>query len=73
MLYEQGCVLLDSAREASDGNKKIRAIVFGMGSHGTKMVKALTWFGQMDGYKLEINAFDRDPLSKSSLSPLLRN
>ncbi len=64
LLYEQGCVLFDSAREASDGNKKISAIVVGMGSHGTEMVKALTWFGQMDGYKLEINAFDRDPLSE---------
>lgn len=64
VLYEQGCVLFDSAREASDGNKKISAIVVGMGSHGTEMVKALTWFGQMDGYKLEINAFDRDPLSE---------
>ena len=64
VLYEQGCVLFDSAREVSDGNKKISAIVVGMGSHGTEMVKALTWFGQMDGYKLEINAFDRDPLSE---------
>lgn len=64
VLYEQGCVLFDSAREASDGNKKISAIVVGMGSHGTEMVKALTWFGQMDGYKLEINAFDQDPLSE---------
>lgn len=64
VLYEQGCVLFESARETSNGNKKISAIVVGMGSHGTEMVKALTWFGQMDGYKLEINAFDRDPLSE---------
>ena len=64
VLYEQGCVLFDSAREMPNGNKKISAIVVGMGSHGTEMVKTLTWFGQMDGYKLEINAFDRDPLSE---------
>jgi len=70
VLYEQGCVLFDSAREASDGNKKISAIVVGMGSHGTEMVKALTWFGQMDGYKLEINAFDRDPLSEEQFVAL---
>ena len=70
VLYEQGCVLFDSAREMPNGNKKISAIVVGMGSHGTEMVKALTWFGQMDGYKLEINAFDRDPLSKEQFIAL---
>lgn len=64
VLYEQGCVLFESSRETSNGNKKISAIVVGMGSHGTEMVKALTWFGQMDGYKLEINAFDQDPLAE---------
>lgn len=64
VLYERGGVIFDSARPTSDSNKKISAVVVGMGSHGTEMVKALTWFGQMDGYKLEINAFDRDPLSE---------
>jgi len=64
VLYEGGQVLFNSARELPDGNKKISAIVVGMGCHGTEMVKALTWFGQMDGYKLEINAFDRDPLAE---------
>ena len=64
VLYEQGGVLFDSAKEMPNGDKKISAIVVGMGSHGTEMVKALTWFGQMDGYKLEINAFDQDPLSE---------
>lgn len=64
VLYEQGRVLFDSAIEMPNGNKKISVIVVGMGSYGKEMVKALTWFGQMDGYKLEINAFDRDPLSE---------
>ena len=64
VLYERGCVLFDSAGEMSNGNKKISAIVVGMGSYGAEMVKALAWFGQMDGYRLEINAFDRDPLSE---------
>ena len=64
LLYEQGNILFDSAKETRDGRRKISAIVVGMGNHGTEMVKALSWFGQMDGYKLEINAFDKDSLAK---------
>ncbi len=62
-LYERGELLFESAREADDGTKRISAVVVGMGRHGTEMVKALSWFGQMDGYSLEINAFDKDPLA----------
>ncbi len=64
VLYDNGQLLFDSAREIAPGTKKISAIVVGMGNHGTEMVKALAWFGQMDGYKLEINAFDKDPLAE---------
>ena len=62
-LYENGKMLFDSATQ-TEGNKKISAVIVGMGNHGTEMVKALSWFGQMDGYDLEINAFDRDPLAE---------
>lgn len=64
ILYERGEIIFESAKENSHGTKDISAIVIGMGRHGTEMVKALTWFGQMDGYELEINAFDRNPLAK---------
>lgn len=64
VLYEKGGILFDSANEIDGNTKKISAVVVGMGSHGTEMVKALAWFGQMDGYKLEINAFDKDPLAE---------
>lgn len=63
-LYENGKSLFDNARETQSGVKKISAVVIGMGLHGTEMVKALAWFGQMDGYEIEINAFDKDPLAK---------
>ncbi len=74
VLYEGGDIIFDSAREGADGMKKISAVVIGMGRHGTEMVKALTWFGQMDGYSIEINAFDKDPLAEEkfiSLAPEL--
>lgn len=64
VLYDNGGLLFNSAREIDANTKKISAIVVGMGSHGREMVKALTWFGQMDGYKLEINAFDKDLLAE---------
>lgn len=63
ILYEQGNMLFETALPASDGKKKISAVVVGMGNYGTEMVKALTWFCQMDGYKVEINAFSKNPLA----------
>ena len=70
VLYERGEIIFDSARENDEGAKDISAVVIGMGRHGTEMVKALTWFGQMDGYNLEINAFDKDPLAKEKFVAL---
>ena len=64
VLYERGEIIFESARVGESGDKEISAVVVGMGSHGTEMVKALTWFGQMDGYRLKIDAFDRDPLAE---------
>ena len=64
VLYEQGEIIFESAVENGQGSKDISAIVVGMGRHGTEMVKALSWFGQMDGYRLEINAYDKDPLAE---------
>lgn len=58
-LYEDGYdKIFQSAYEDDNGIKKISALVVGMGEHGTEMVKALSWFCQMDGYQAEINAFD---------------
>ena len=70
VLYERGEIIFDSARENDEGKKDISAVVIGMGRHGTEMVKALTWFGQMDGYNLEINAYDKDPLAKEKFVAL---
>ena len=70
VLYEEGNVLFDTARQAPDGTKCISAVVVGMGHHGTEMIKALSWFGQMDGYSLKIHAFDRDPLAAEKFSAL---
>ena len=60
-LHEKGYEkIFSSAFDDKNGTKKINAIVIGLGKYGTEMVKALSWFCQMDGYLLEINAFDID-------------
>lgn len=46
----------------------ISALVIGMGQHGTEMIKGLTWFCQMDGYRLSIHAYDKDPMAKEKFS-----
>ncbi len=70
ILYENGELLFNSANEANDGVKDISALVIGMGSHGTEMVKALSWFCQMDGYRAEINAIDKDELAEDRFSAI---
>ena len=61
--------IFESAASVEDENGKkkkvISAVVIGMGLHGTEMLKGLVWYGQMDGYELHINAFDRDPKARS--------
>ena len=69
-LYEHGDIIFDGAKEGADGERLISAVVVGMGSHGTEMVKALTWYGQMDGYRIRINAFDKDPLAEEKFTAL---
>lgn len=64
VLYEKGEIFFKNATEAEDGVKDISAVVVGMGRHGTEMIKALTWFCQMDGYRVEINGFDKDEKAK---------
>ncbi|MBR5272856.1 MAG: hypothetical protein IKU25_05615 [Clostridia bacterium] len=60
ILYEKGDRVFARATPVSETLKHISAVVVGMGGHGTEMVKALSWYGQMDGYLLNITAFDRD-------------
>ena len=39
--------------------KLISALIVGLGKRGTEMAKTLAWFGQMDGYRLNITAVDK--------------
>ena len=70
LLYEEGTRLFDNARPVSEEEKKISAVIVGMGQHGIEMMKALSWYCQMDGYSLSINAFDQDPLAEDKFKAL---
>ena len=67
MMYENGCSLFENAKPEGD-SKKITAVIIGMGQHGTEMLKALAWYCQMDGYTLQIHAFEKDPLAEDRLT-----
>lgn len=70
LLYDDGERIFQSAEPDSNGTKHISAVIVGMGQHGTEMTKALSWFCQMDGYLVDINAFDRDVNAKSRFSAI---
>ena len=70
MLYEDGVRFFKNAVPAADGQKLISAVIVGLGSYGTEMLKALTWFCQMDGYRIVIDAFDRDELAGDKFAKL---
>lgn len=60
-LYEKGINILNSAKPLNDGTKLICAVIVGLGKAGSGLLKALAWYGQMDGYRIKIIAFDKDP------------
>lgn len=68
VLYEEGHTLFEHAQPTEDGTKEINAVIVGMGRHGSEMLKALAWYGQMDSYRIRIHAFDRDPLAEQKLT-----
>ncbi|MCD8050498.1 MAG: hypothetical protein LUE89_02320 [Clostridiales bacterium] len=65
-LYDSGDELFSTARDTADG-KLISVVLVGLGRCGSNLLKSLSWFCQMDGYHLQITAFDQDPLAEEML------
>lgn len=59
-LFEKGLKLFETAKPIDDKTKQINVVIVGFGLNGKTLTKALAWFCQMDGYRLEINVFDSD-------------
>ena len=66
-LFRDGCRLLYGTAPG-ETPQKISAVLMGLGQHGMEMLKALTWYGRMYGYELEIHAFDKDPDAKERIA-----
>ena len=63
-LYREGGLLFRAADQAAaEAGQPVSAhcLVIGLGQYGAEMLKALSWFGQMPGYRLEADAYDIDP------------
>ncbi len=70
-LYEDGYeTIFSSAYPQPNGEKQITALIIGMGLHGTEMTKALSWFCQMDGYRVHMHCFDTNEDAESRFTSL---
>ena len=65
-----GTRLFRNARDIGNGEKMISAVIVGLGRYGIEMLKALSWFCQMPGYRLKIHAFDSDPYAEDRIRTL---
>ncbi len=70
LLYERGEALFQTALPCPDGVRRIHAVLVGLGRYGTEMLKALSWYCQMDGYRVEIDAFEKDKLAEDRFAAL---
>ena len=59
-------ILLERSEER-DGIKEISVVIIGLGKAGAAMLKALTWFCQITGYYLRIDAFDSSDTAEEKL------
>lgn len=67
-LFEKGIEIFKSAKPIDDKTKQINVLIVGFGLNGKMLTKALAWFCQMDGYRVEINVFDANPNAESEFA-----
>lgn len=68
-LYEYGKkYIFDSAISSRGRDKNIHILIAGLGGYGKEMLKALTWFCQMEGYHVYIDAFDKDKSAEDRIA-----
>lgn len=65
MLYESGGEIFKSALDGDGGEKWISVLIAGLGKYGTEMLRDLVWFCQMDGYRVTMDAFEKDEKAES--------
>lgn len=59
-LYQDPTVVFkNTSATTPEGEKVISAVLVGLGGYGMESLKTLLWYGQMEGYRLRIDAFDQ--------------
>ena len=70
-LYQDPSVVFENTSAVTpEGDKVISAVLIGLGGYGMESLKTLVWYGQMDGYRIKIDAFDRDENAESRVAYL---
>ena len=67
-LYDHGAELFFDAinsKVAEGENKIINTTIVGYGKHGKEFLKALLWYSQLPGYKVNITVMDSDETAES--------
>ena len=71
-LYDEGDQLFHNAIDVGEGEKLVSALILGTGGQGGEMIRALSWFCQMENtdvkYRVRINAFDKDKKAKEKFA-----
>lgn len=70
-LYQDPTVVFQNTSGVTpEGDKVISAVLVGLGGYGMESLKTLVWYGQMDGYRLKIDAFDQDEHARDRVAYL---
>ncbi len=62
--------LFDMTRTAADGKKILPIVLVGLGKYGTELLRALVWYGQLPGVRVQIHVFEKDPLAEKKFASL---
>ena len=66
ILQDKGSELFDNAVQHKEtGKRLISAVIVGLGKYGSEMTKALAWFCQMEGYRIEIDVYEKDSCAEN--------
>ena len=59
LYHDPTCVFENTHATTPEGDRVISAVLVGLGGYGMESLKTLLWYGQMDGYRLKIDAFEQ--------------
>ena len=70
LYHDPVAVFENTSGVTPEGDKVISAVLVGLGGYGMESLKTLVWYGQMDGYRIKIDAFDKDKQAEDRVAYL---